>query len=137
MSVAAITLRELTFPDITGRCIKAWGQIDFTAGTYVTGGLPMGLLQFADDRTIDFNGFLQCNVWDEEPQGLTGLLTFHYSPVGDVLQIYIGSTELANGAAVPISDSTINPDGTLPTTSPRSANLVLFEATWDRTSVRG
>lgn len=137
MSVATITLQELTFPDITGRTIKAWGQVLFSAGTYTTGGLPMGLLLFADARTVDFNGFLRCDVWDEEPQGPGSIVTYHYSPVGDVLQIFVGNVELANGATVPISETAINPDAPAPQASPRQANLLLFEATFDRTSARG
>jgi hypothetical protein len=49
---ATLQLQEFTFPDITGKTIKIWGQVVLTAGTYLTGGLPMGLMAFADARTV-------------------------------------------------------------------------------------
>jgi hypothetical protein len=121
--ISTITLSELTFPDITGKTIQAWGQVNFSAGTYVTGGLVMGLLQFADARTVDFNGFLRCEVYGEDVvTASVGGYTFHYSPVGDVLQILLNGVELANGAAIP----------------PQVLNDTnLFFATWNRTTVLG
>ena len=81
----------------------------------------MGLMKFADDRTVDFNGFLRCRVWDENIQ--TILYMYRYSPVGDVLQIFDNTgAELASGSALPAL--VLNGD-------------ILFEASWDRTTVRG
>jgi len=116
-----ITLTEVCFPDITGKVQRAWGLITFSPGSYVTGGLVMGLMRFADDRTVDFNGFLRCRVWNEDV--VTTLYSYHYSPVGDVLQIFDNTgAELASGSAIP---ALILADDTL------------FEASWDRTTVRG
>jgi len=83
----------------------------------------MGLLQFADARTVDFNGFLRCEVYGEDVvTASVGGYTFHYSPVGDVLQILLNGVELANGAAIP----------------PQVLNDTnLFFATWNRTTVLG
>jgi len=113
-----------------------FGQVVIGAGTYLKGGIPMGLLQFADNRTVDFNGFLRCDVWDEEQ--VTNLLTYHYSPANDTLQIFQGNVEYTNGAAINLVDPAIGPDAPLET-SPiiPQQNLLLFEATFDRTTVRG
>ena len=133
---ATIQLQEFTFPDITGRTIGIWGQIVITAGTYQTGGLAMGLLQFADARTVDFNGFLQCEVWDEEPLTSSNGYTYWYSPVTDTLQIIVNSTglELANNTVIPITDPSVNVDSAPFETQ---NDLLLFHATFDRTVVRG
>jgi hypothetical protein len=135
--ISGIQLKEITFPDITGKVIRIWGQVEIDAGSYTTGGILMGLVQFADARTVDFNGFLRCEVWDEEVQ-VGSLVEYHYSPVGDVLQIFVAGVELANGAALPI-DAAINPDAPIVDVSPavNPAHLLLFEASFDRTTVRG
>jgi len=84
----------------------------------------MGLIAWLDSRTVDFNGFLRCRVFGEDPvsanvgQGIS----YHYSPVGDVLQIFQLGVEVANGAAVPVQVLNDN---------------VLFEVSVDRTTVRG
>jgi hypothetical protein len=120
---SVITLTELCFPDCTQKVIRAWGQVNFTPGSYTTGGLLMGLLQFLDQRTVDFNGFLRCRVFGEDVVTATvGNVTFHYSPVGDVLQLIVGGVELANGAAVPVT--VLN-------------DTILFEASVNRTTVLG
>ena len=130
---STITLTEVTFPDVTGRTIKAWGQVVMTAGQYITNGLPMGLLAFADARTIDFNGFLRCDVWDEEK--VSTLYQYKYNPVQDSLQIFLSGTELPAGTAVPVTDPAVgNVDSPVVT---NQTNLLMFEATFDRTTVRG
>jgi hypothetical protein len=120
-----ITLSELTFPDITGKVIRAWGLVGFTPGNYVHGGLVMGLLRFADDRSIDFNGFLRCRVFGEDVVTLSpavGGFRYHYSPVGDVLQIFTPvGVELTTGS-MPVQ--VLN-------------DQVLFLASWNRTTVLG
>ena len=119
---ATIILSEICHPDITGKTLRSWGLVTFLTGAYTTGGIAMGLMQYLDVRTVDFNGFLSCDVWGEEVTG-AALYEYHYSPVGDVLQIFnANGTELANGTQIPaliLSD------------------IVLFEVTVDRTSVRG
>ena len=120
---SGIVLSELCFPDITGKTIRAWGQVNFTPGAYILGGLIMGLLAYADARTIDFNGFLRCEVFGEDVVTATvGGYAYHYSPVGDVLQIILNGVELLPGVAIPAA--VLN-------------DTVLFMATWDRTTVRG
>lgn len=120
--VSTITLSEVTFPDVTGKTIKAFGTVGFTPGTYLPGGLSMGLLQFADARTIDFNGFLVCRVNGDNPTTPGTVYSYRYSPVGDVLQVYLNGTELAAGTTLPAAVL---------------SDTVLFEATWDRTTTRG
>ena len=119
-----VTLTELCFPDITGKVIRGWGQVLFSPGAYITGGLAMGLIAWLDARTVDFNGFLRCSVFGEDPvSSSVGLgITYHYSPVGDVLQIFLNGVELANGSAVPVQVLNDN---------------LLFEVQVDRTTVRG
>ena len=83
----------------------------------------MGLLAYADQRTIDMNGFLRCEVFGEDViTSSVGGYVYHYSPVGDVLQITLNGVELLPGVAIPAA--VLN-------------DTVLFMATWDRTTVRG
>jgi uncharacterized membrane-anchored protein len=122
---ATITLSEICFPDVTGKTIQAWLQVNFTPGTYTTGGLLMGLLAYADSRTVDFNGFLRASVWGEDVITSTvGGYNYHYSPVGDLLQIVNATTglELASGAAIPVQVL---------------SDIVLCLAVWNRTTVLG
>ena len=121
-SVASvITLSEITFPDITGKTIRAFGQVIFTSGNYETGGLLMGLQAFADARTVDINGFLTCEVRGEAVT-VGHVYTYRYSPTLDVVQIYDNGTELTGGEAIPAFVL---------------ADTVIFTATWDRTTTRG
>ena len=93
----------------------------------------MGLIEFADERTVDFNGFLRCDVWNEEV--VTTLYQYHYSPVGDVLQVFTAAgVELASGTAFPIVETAVDPDKPVTQTE---TDLLMFEASWDRTTVRG
>lgn len=120
---STINLSTLCFPDITQSTIQAWGQVTFTPGTYVAGGLTMGLLSYADSRTVDFQGFLRCSVFGEDVvTASVGGYSFHYSPVGDVLQITFQGVELASGSAIPAA--VLN-------------DTVLFLAVWNRTTVLG
>jgi hypothetical protein len=121
--ISTISLSEICFPDITGKTIQAWGQVSFTPGTYVAGGLLMGLIAYADARTVDFNGFLRCSVFGEDVITSTvGGYSYHYSPVGDVLQVSLNGVELATGAVIPAA--VLN-------------DTVLFLAVWNRTTVLG
>ena len=117
-AVATASLQELTFPDCTQKTIGAFITVTFNAGTYTTGGIPFGLVLFADARTVDFNGFLTCTVEDETPQSGQNY-TFKYVPSTDTLRIYFNGTELASNTSVTITDS------------------VIAHAIWDRTTVRG
>jgi hypothetical protein len=96
----------------------------------------MGLIAWADARTVDFNGFLRCDVWDEEVQGAAGLIRYHYNPVTDTLQVFTAAgVEVASGVAVPVGlDTPVDPDKPMTQTE---ALLLMFEASWDRTTVRG
>lgn len=117
---AIVTLNELTFPDITGKTITAWGTVVFGAGTYFTGGIPFGLVAFADSRTINHGGFLDATVKSENPiSATTNLYTYLYSPANDLIQIIVRSTgtELAGG---------LLPAAVL-------ADNIIFHAEWDRT----
>ena len=130
--VPGVTLTDLCFPDITGATIRAWGHVSFGYGlNYTTGGIPFGLVAYADAKTVDFNGFLQCLVWDESVQAQDASHTtysFYYIPATDTLQIFSQTSssdkaELANGAVIPtylLTDASI-----------------IFEATWNRTTFLG
>ena len=122
--LATISLSEICFPDITGKTIQAWGQVTFTPGTYIAGGLLMGLMAYADARTVDFNGFLRCSVFGEDVLTPTvGLgYAYHYSPVGDILQITFDGVELTTGTTIPAA--VLN-------------DTLLFLAVWNRTTVLG
>lgn len=117
-------LSELCFPDITGKAIRAWGLVTITPGGYTTGGIPFGLVQFADVRTVDFNGFLRCEVYGEEPiNNVIGTsYSYRYTPVTDTLQIFNNGVELAASQTIPLAVL---------------ADILLFEATWNRTTVLG
>jgi hypothetical protein len=120
--MASMIMSEICHPDCTGKTLRSWGLMTFVAGQYTTGGMAMGLMQYLDARTVDFFGFLKCDVWGEEPVAAT-LYEYHYSPVGDVLQIFnANGTELPSGVAIPTL--ILN-------------DIVLFECTVDRTTVRG
>jgi hypothetical protein len=75
-------------------------------------------------------------VWDEEPLTSTNNYTYWYSPVTDTLQIIVNTTglELANNTVIPITDPSVNVDSAPFETQ---ADLLMFEATFDRTTVRG
>ena len=122
---STISLSTLCFPDITGATIKAWGTLTIAAGTYVAGGLAMGLLNYADARTVDFYGFLQCNVNDETAAAVgAATYSFRYVPTGDYLQIIDNTTgkELVGGVSIPTALTT---------------DSLVFEATWNRTTMLG
>ena len=133
---ASLTLIEICFPDCAQKVIRGWGQIAVTAGGYITGGLPMGLIAWLDGRTVDFNGFLRCDVWDEEVQ-LAGLYRYHYNPVTDTLQIFTpAGVELGSGASVPFVDPVSGPDESFVPFF-NQPNFLMFEVSVDRTTVRG
>lgn len=121
--VPGVTLGVLCFPDITGATLKAWGTVSLGYGlNYTTGGIPFGLLAFADARTINFNGFLRCEVFDEAAAGAV-VYTFRYVSATDTLQIFSNGSELANGAVLP--------------TALLTDSSILFEATFNRTEFNG
>jgi Ice-binding-like len=121
---ATVTLSELCHPDITGKTLRSWGLVTVSPGGYIVGGIPFGLMNFWDVRTVDFNGFLRCEVYGEEI--VTNIIgtsyTYHYSPVNDALQIFNNGVELGATQTIPLAIL---------------ADVLLFEATCDRTTVRG
>lgn len=121
---SSIILSELCFPDVTGKTIRAWGLVTVIPGGYTVGGIPFGLMTFADVRTVDFNGFLRCEVYGEEViNNIIGTsYSYKYTPVNDSLQIFNNGVELGSSQTVPLAVL---------------ADVLLFEATWDRTTVRG
>jgi len=118
-AVSSVSLKVLCFPDITGATIGAFLQLSFGAGTYTTGGIPMGLVAFADSVTVDFNGFLTCTLYDESAEESGSIYTFRYVPSTDSLQINLNGTELGNGASVTLTDT------------------VIAHAIWNRTTTQG
>ena len=97
----------LLFPDITGGSIGAYFNVTFTAGTYTSGGVPVGLMAWADQQTIDFHCFLICAFYNESYDGASTVYTFRYIPTTDTVVIYSSGVELASGNAVAITDSVI------------------------------
>jgi hypothetical protein len=117
------SLSELCFPDVTGKTIRAWGLVNITAGGYTVGGIPFGLFNFLDVRTVDVNAFLRCEVFGEEPlNSTTAGITYHYSPQNDALQIFFQGVEFAAHQTVPLA--ILN-------------DVLLFCAQVDRTTVKG
>lgn len=118
-----VLLGILCFPDITGATIRIWGTVTIAGGyTYTTGGIPFGLLALADSKTVNFDGFLRCEVFDEAVAGAV-VYTFRYVSATDSLQIFANGTEVASGAILPpalVADASI-----------------LFEATFNRTEMLG
>jgi hypothetical protein len=120
--ITEVTLTTLCFPDITGATQGAWGTVTFASGfAYAVGGIPFGLVAYADARTINVDGFLQCTVIDE--QASTPIVyTFRYVPSTDALQIYQNGIELTAGPlpAYLLTDASI-----------------IFHANWNRTEMLG
>jgi hypothetical protein len=98
--------------------------VTISPGGYIVGGIPMGLMNFLDVRTVDFFGMLNADVYGEEPYGSVVLpgYTYHWSPQNDGLQIFYNGVEL-------LASQTL-PPGVL-------TDVLLFESTVDRTSTRG
>ena len=135
--IPGVSLSLLCFPDITGATQNIWGTVAFGYGlNYTTGGIPFGLMALADSLTVNWDGFLLCEVWDEQTAGST-FYTFRYVaaaslnpdiPAIDKLQILQtnsagATTELANGAALP--------------TALLTDSSVLFKAVFNRTEMLG
>lgn len=99
MSVAVITISPLCENDITSKTIRAFLQIAFSAGTYVTGGLAAGVAAYMDAHTVDVTQFLQATINGEMAEANNYGLK--YIPSTDTIQIFSGGTELANGASLP------------------------------------
>lgn len=119
-----VTLLPITFPDFSSKVLRAYLQVVFAAGSvYATGGVYLGLIPFADNNTIDANGFLKATVQGEQPVAPGGVVyTFRYSPIGDVLQIFGNGTELTNASTIPAA--VLN-------------DTLLCTSEWDRTTTRG
>ena len=126
--VPGVSLTPLCFPDITSKTTRLFATVNFGYGLqYTTGGIPAGLLAFADANTVNADGFLYAEVWDENVQGTT-LYSFFYVPATDKLQIFSQTNaadiaELGNGAI-------------LPTYLLTDASIIL-EAAWNRTEFNG
>ena len=121
---STVTLSELCHPDCTQKTLRSWGIVTISPGGYTVGGIPMGLMNFLDVRTVDFFGMLNADVYGEEPYGSVVLpgYTYHWSPQNDGLQIFYNGVEL-------LASQTL-PPGVL-------TDVLLFESTVDRTSTRG
>lgn len=131
--VPGVSLTPLCFPDITSKTTRLFATVNFGYGlNYTTGGIPAGLLAFADANTVNADGFLYANAWDENVQAqdvAKTIYTFFYVPATDKLQIFFTSTavttptELTNGAVIPtylLTDASI-----------------ILEAAWNRTEFNG
>jgi hypothetical protein len=121
--VPGVSLSVLCFPDVSSSTSRIWGTVTLGYGlNYTTGGIPFGLLKLADSLTVNADGFLRCEVFDEAAAGAT-LYTFRYVVATDTLQIFSNGTELSNGAVLP--------------TAILTDSSILFEATYNRTEMLG
>ena len=121
--IAGVSLSILDFPDITSSTTKFWLSVALGYGlNYTTGGIPFGLIALADSKTVNFDGFLRCDVFDEAAAGAT-VYTFRYVPATDTLQIFGNGTELSNGAVLP--------------TALMTDSSIVAEATFNRTEMLG
>lgn len=125
--IAGVSLSILDFPDITSSTTKFWLSVALGYGlNYTTGGIPFGLIALADSKTVNFDGFLRCDVFDEAAAGAV-FYTFRYVPATDTLQIFQNSggstTELSNGAVLP--------------TALLTDSSIVAEATFNRTEMLG
>jgi hypothetical protein len=121
--IAGVSLSILNFPDITSSTTKFWLSVALGYGlNYTTGGIPFGLIALADSKTVNFDGFLRCDVFDEAAAGAT-VYTFRYVAATDTLQIFSNGTELSNGAVLP--------------TALLTDSSIVAEATFNRTEMLG
>lgn len=121
--IAGVSLSILDFPDITSSTTKFWLSVALGYGlNYTTGGIPFGLIALADSKTVNFDGFLRCDVFDEAAAGAT-VYTFRYVAATDTLQIFSNGTELSNGAVLP--------------TALLTDSSIVAEATFNRTEMLG
>ena len=121
--IAGVSLSILDFPDITSSTTKFWLSVALGYGlNYTTGGIPFGLIALADSNTVNFDGFLRCDVFDEAAAGAT-VYTFRYVAATDTLQIFSNGTELSNGAVLP--------------TALLTDSSIVAEATFNRTEMLG
>ena len=125
--IAGVSLSILDFPDITSSTTKFWLSVALGYGlNYTTGGIPFGLIALADSKTVNFDGLLRCDVFDEAAAGAV-FYTFRYVPATDTLQIFQNSggstTELSNGAVLP--------------TALLTDSSIVAEATFNRTEMLG
>jgi hypothetical protein len=127
----SVTLTILDFPDITGAALKAWLLVTVNSGTYTTGGIPMGLVLWADQHTVDFHCFLRALLNTDNPYvaGSTGEYTYRYNPVTDSLQIF-GPGTLATGPGGAELAAGAIPAEVL-------ADSIVCEAVWNRTTTLG
>lgn len=120
-TIASITLAPLCEMDMGSKSISSFLQVVFAAGVYQTGGIHMGLVDYADRVTIDASSFLQAIVVGEgvdNTSGPVGGYTYRYAPADDVLQIISRTTGLEISA------------GALP--AGVTNDTVICKATWNR-----
>lgn len=127
-TIGLSNLSEICHPDCTQKTLRSWGLVTITPGGYTVGGIPLGMFNFLDVRTVDVFGILSVEVYGEEPWGTnvnTSVLpgyTYHYSPQNDALQIFYAGVELLQGQTIPA--------GVL-------ADLLLFETQVNRSTTVG
>lgn len=119
MAAPVITLKEVTFPDVTGKTIRIFGTLATDTGNYATGGVAAGLKAFLALRTLDVKGILDVQIKD--PNVVAGnQITYNYIPASDLLQVFSAGVEATNAAPIPNNSHVLN-----------------FVATLDRTTVKG
>ena len=68
--VPGVSLTPLCFPDITSKTTRLFATVNFGYGLqYTTGGIPAGLLAFADANTVNADGFPVCQSVGRECTG--------------------------------------------------------------------
>lgn len=99
------------YTTIDQKTITIWAQVTISAGVYLVGGIPFGLVSLARSLTIDDATFLAARVVSEKQVPFTGTyFNYRYYPTTDYLQIFqqttssgvvTATTELTASAIIP------------------------------------
>jgi len=84
-------------PSFDAKTSTLWVQLSIGAGVYNVGGIPVGMVAYANAQTIDTKQFLQATVVGETSNGYT----YKYIPAVDELMIFLNGTELSASAIIP------------------------------------
>jgi hypothetical protein len=125
MALATVTPTLICGPTFDSKTISVWGQFTFGGSDfYETGGIPAGLVKFANALTIDTASgqFLQCEIWGEDTVFTAsfeqGGYFYKYNYPADTIQIF-------TPAGVELTNSQLLPAAIL-------NDVVMFHATWIR-----
>lgn len=84
-------------PSFDAKTSTLWVQLLIGAGVYNVGGIPVGMVAYANAQTVDTKQFLQADITGETANNYT----YKYIPATDLLQIFNAGTELTASAIIP------------------------------------